>query len=229
MPRSKGLIWAHFDEGAKQNSSHYQALCRGCIEKNAATATSVLGVEKSMVAHILKCPNASDTAKKLARKIKQGAKGNDSTKKRMREEDDEEENARKKRALHTNPTETNFLRQLGIHLTDVQVEGIRAQLEKATISADLPDGWFENLEVIKLFKMINETARDVTPSKQQVNDELSDGVDSEDEETDDEDEEVDEEVKEQFASWYRNKSGIFRQALMHAMDIVHHPERINQT
>ncbi|ESK90110.1 hypothetical protein Moror_7849 [Moniliophthora roreri MCA 2997] len=247
MPRSKGVIWAHFHEGVKQNSSHYQAHCRGCIEKNAM-ATPVLGVEKSMVAHILKCPNASDAAKKLARKLKEGAKENDNTKKRIREEDtedDEDENARKptkKQALHTNsiPTKINFLRELDIPFTDVQAGRICAQLEKATVSANLPGGWFENLEVIKLIKMIYETARDVMPSRQLVGGELLHEVDDEveiddeDEETDDEDEEADEddEVKdrrERFASWYCKKSGIFQQALMHAMDIVHHPERINQT
>uniref|UniRef100_A0A0W0FSA1 Uncharacterized protein n=1 Tax=Moniliophthora roreri TaxID=221103 RepID=A0A0W0FSA1_MONRR len=249
MTRSKGLMWTHFDKGVKQNSSHYKALCHGCIEKNA-TATPVLGVEKSMVAHVLKCINASDAAKKLARKIKKGAKENGNTKKRIREEDtdsgdDVEENTKnptKKRALHTDliSTEISLLRELDASFTDVQVEGIRAQFEKATVSAKFPDGWFENLEVIKLFKMINETARDATPSRQQVGGELLDEVDGGDEEsdyegeeTDDEDEEADEvdddhEAK-LFESWYTSKSEIFQQALMQAMDIVRYPERVNQT
>ncbi|EEB89491.1 hypothetical protein MPER_12402 [Moniliophthora perniciosa FA553] len=192
-----------------------------------------------MVAHVLKCPNASNTAKKLARKLKQGVKENVNTKKRMREddtEDDEEENARKKRHTYI-PNEIKFLRQLNTPFTDVQVEGIRAQIEKATVSANLPGGWFENLEVIKLFNMIHETTRDVMPSRQQdggesfgeVDGEMSgaDKVDEEDEEPQEVDDE-DEDAK-LFKSWYRNKSGIFQQALMHAMDIVHHPERINQT
>ncbi|ESK83847.1 hypothetical protein Moror_13504 [Moniliophthora roreri MCA 2997] len=214
-------------------------------EKNDSMKGVVTGKRESMVPHILNCPNASAAAKELARKLKEGAKGNGNTKKRMREEDtedDEVKNPTKKRVPHTNlvPTKISFLRELDTPFTDVQVEGIRAQLEKTTVSANLPDGWFENLEVIKLFKMIYETARGVMPSRQQVGGgELLHEVDGEDEEMDDEDEEMDDgdeemndEAKdraEHFASWYCKKSGIFQQALMHAMDIMHHPERINQT
>ncbi|ESK90101.1 hypothetical protein Moror_7840 [Moniliophthora roreri MCA 2997] len=210
-------------------------------EKNDSMKGVVTGKRESMVPHILNCPNATAAAKKLARKLKKGAEKNDNMKKRMRDtEDDKDENARKrmkKRALHTNliPTKISFLREPDAPFTNVQVEGIRAQLEKATVSANLPGGWFENLEVIKLFKMIYATARVVMSSRRQVGgedeeaDDEDEDIDDEDEEPDNEDDKVKAYQREQFASWYRNKSGILQQALMQAMDVAHHPERINQT
>ncbi|EEB89862.1 hypothetical protein MPER_11996, partial [Moniliophthora perniciosa FA553] len=131
-------------------------------EKNDSMKGVVTGKKESMVPHILNCPNASAAAKNSARELKKGAK----EKKRMNADDEEGEKAKqqtKKRELPTNLIK--FLRE---PFTDIQVEKICAQIEKATVSASLPGGWFEGLEVIKLFRMIYEMARDAMPSRPQA-------------------------------------------------------------
>ncbi|KAE9401773.1 hypothetical protein BT96DRAFT_991774 [Gymnopus androsaceus JB14] len=97
MAHQKGEMWQYFWQGPKENSSHHQAFCLGCIRnqldiaqlndkdtlgladeitfKNAcATVGSILGEKKAMVAHILggerSCVHASSEATEKAKELK---------------------------------------------------------------------------------------------------------------------------------------------------------------
>ncbi|KAJ7711864.1 hypothetical protein B0H14DRAFT_3638937 [Mycena olivaceomarginata] len=97
MPTLKSPLWCWFYRGEKQNSCYYKAHCLGCLNSHrpanteplvidvdvepsdlrllgaAAQVDSVIGEKKSMIAHLIGCPNASKEAKKVATKLKKGS------------------------------------------------------------------------------------------------------------------------------------------------------------
>ncbi|KAJ6572355.1 hypothetical protein B0H10DRAFT_2237527 [Mycena sp. CBHHK59/15] len=102
MPPHKGPLWDFFWTGEKQNQHHFKAHCLGCISSKRPTVIdvddigngagpgpvaleaetwfhaavsqtpSVLGVKASMIAHLIACPHASASAKKVAKQEKGG-------------------------------------------------------------------------------------------------------------------------------------------------------------
>ncbi|KAJ6605628.1 hypothetical protein B0H10DRAFT_1820812 [Mycena sp. CBHHK59/15] len=143
---------------------------------------SVLGVKASMIAHLIACPHASASAKKVAKQEK-GGKSTASTSKTSTADassSDDGAPAKKKRKVFKNvernmrQSELKVFRGIDIPFSDAQAEMIRTQFLRATISANLPFRWTLDPEIIKLFLMFRSTATDVMPSDKVVSGRLLD-------------------------------------------------------
>ncbi|KAJ8503277.1 hypothetical protein ONZ45_g11006 [Pleurotus djamor] len=172
MPPARGPLWEYFHQGARRNTSHYNAYCWGCLShysKGKVTTTSdtgsddfkaamdatggVLGERKAMVAHLAgsrPCQYASAAAKQAAHTLaatKAGAK-----KKRL-------ENA------SSAQSQLNVDEGLDTPFSTDEIIYVRQQFLRATISANLPSSWVDNPEVRILFEMFRSTATQVIPSR----------------------------------------------------------------
>ncbi|KAJ6609661.1 hypothetical protein B0H10DRAFT_2438408 [Mycena sp. CBHHK59/15] len=212
MPPHKGPLWDFFWTGEKHNQHHFKAHCLGCISSKRPTVIdvddigngagpgpvaleaetwfhaavsqtpSVLGVKASMIAHLIACPHASASAKKVAKQEK-GGKSTASTSKTSTADassSDDGAPAKKKRKVFKNvernmrQSELKVFRGIDIPFSDAQAEMIRTQFLRATISANLPFRWTLDPEIIKLFLMFRSTATDVMPSDKVVSGRLLD-------------------------------------------------------
>ncbi|TFK58634.1 hypothetical protein BDN72DRAFT_781827 [Pluteus cervinus] len=220
MPPAKGALWEFFLAGSKQNGSHVCAHCLGCLEtKRPAGSTidlddegnpkltseswvidacnedvgGVLGVKKSMIAHILgphgnkPCPNSSEAARKVARKARENTDGGG--KKRERDPSSDEEGSGEKKKVkrkalarvekNMKQTQLKLFRGIQVPFNEEQMKIVQEQFLRATISANLPFRWVEDPEVVALFLLFRSTAGLVIPSRQQVSGELLDKANSE--------------------------------------------------
>ncbi|KAJ7227341.1 ribonuclease H-like domain-containing protein [Mycena pura] len=146
----------------------------------------VNGEKKAMAGHLRKCPH-STTAEKAAAatvnptKAEQKAAESQAAK-RARESDasDADDEARetgvvKKKRKRVKAVETSFkqstlevFRGLDIPFNVSQTAAIHAQFLRATQSANLPEMWTSDPEVLKLFMMFRSRAGDVIPSRTQL-------------------------------------------------------------
>ncbi|KAF8871225.1 hypothetical protein CPB84DRAFT_1967825 [Gymnopilus junonius] len=145
----------------------------------------VLGVKAPMIVHILgkggnnPCPNASREARNMAKELQKKAG------KRVREDsEDEEDSQPKKRKLLTKveaslkQSKLQVFRGIQVPFSGEQAKIVQTQFLRATISANLPFRWVEDIEVIKLFYLFRATAGDVIPTRQQVSGRLLDDANS---------------------------------------------------
>ncbi|KAF7368096.1 DUF659 domain-containing protein [Mycena sanguinolenta] len=133
----------------------------------------VRGVKKSMLAHLIgrsACPHASAEAKKKAKAIngtKPAAADSDAD-----DESDPGPPSKKRKAVFRNVNkamkqpELKVYRGANIPFSSSELERVRAQFLRATVSANLPFRWTEDVEVIKLFIMFRAMACDAIPSRE---------------------------------------------------------------
>jgi hypothetical protein len=79
--------------------------------------------------------------------------------------------------------ELKVYRGANIPFSSSELERIRAQFLRATVSANLPFRWTEDVEVIKLLLMFRSTACDAIPSRDVLSGTLLDKASSEVEKT----------------------------------------------
>ena len=136
------------------------------------------GEKNAMIAHLIganACQNASAAAKKLARRLKAEKSEVEVAENGGSDADNEDETgrgpARKKRCLfettkkEMQQTELKVFRGIDVPFNQAQAELVQHQFLRATISANLPFQWTENVEVIKLFLMFRSAATNVVPTR----------------------------------------------------------------
>lgn len=115
-----------------------------------------------MIAHLIgtnPCPHANDQARKRVKAIKAGTVPPAATD--AGDSDSEVENAlakKRKRIFHAvekamKQPELQVYRGANIPFSAAEVDRVKAQFLRTTISANLPFRWMEDIEVIKLFIM----------------------------------------------------------------------------
>ncbi|THU77624.1 hypothetical protein K435DRAFT_701928 [Dendrothele bispora CBS 962.96] len=183
MPPKRGPLWNFFHQGEKSNSSHYRAVCLGCIMKNrpegqaCKTTPSVNGTKDAMIAHLIgakKCPNASKEARRVARQEKGGNKYRVMMNLQMQRGYLHALKKRKKLTKVKNYTQKtlNFRKGIAIPFSEEEKAAIKIQFGRATASANLPFLWVDDAEVIKLFLMFRSWADDVIPNRQELSDRI---------------------------------------------------------
>ncbi|KAE9402348.1 hypothetical protein BT96DRAFT_991320 [Gymnopus androsaceus JB14] len=189
MPPKKGPLWEFFHQGEKKNSSHYHAFCLACLkqhqpeglpielDENGAEISqityawfkgacenvpSINGEKSAMIAHLIgskRCPHASKKARKVAKQERDG-KGSE-----MAASDGNDELS----DMETHVQKTlKFPKGLNIPFTPEDVNLIKCQFIRATISANLPFHWTSDAEVIKLFLMMRSHAGEVIPERREL-------------------------------------------------------------
>jgi hypothetical protein len=145
-------------------------------------ACDVNGEKTAMAGHLRRCDHATKAEKEAAtsevptkadkkaaakRKQEKKAEGGDET-------DEAESGGRKKRKLAAMVT-TSFsqsklqvFRVIDIPFNNGQQEIVREQFLRATQSANLPERWVEDPEVLKLFLMFRGRALDVVPTRKEL-------------------------------------------------------------
>jgi len=126
-----------------------------------------------MIAHLIggkPCPNASKTAKKVAKQVKgdkkAGSDGDD-------ESSDAEGSERKKRRKLENgkaltQKTLSLPKGIAIPFSREETSAIKCQFLRATISANLPYRWVSDPEVKKLFLMLRSRADEVLPGRREM-------------------------------------------------------------
>ncbi|KAJ7237891.1 ribonuclease H-like domain-containing protein [Mycena haematopus] len=132
----------------------------------------VRGVKKSMLAHLIgrdPCPHISAETKKKAKALKNStplAADSDAD-----NDSDPQPAPKKRKAVFRNvekamrQPELTVYRGANIPFSSSELERVRAQFLRATVSANLPFRWTEDVEVIKLFIMFRALACDAIPSR----------------------------------------------------------------
>jgi 16S rRNA A1518/A1519 N6-dimethyltransferase RsmA/KsgA/DIM1 with predicted DNA glycosylase/AP lyase activity len=128
-----------------------------------------------MLAHLIgtrPCDYASNEAKALARQLRLGDADEVITVEGDSEKDEDGLGpAKKKRkevtgvAQSLRQTELKVFRGIAVPFNAEQIVTVRRQFLRATISANLPFRWADDIEVIKLFMMFRSTADNVIPSQ----------------------------------------------------------------
>ncbi|KAJ6481303.1 ribonuclease H-like domain-containing protein [Mycena vitilis] len=149
-----------------------------------AVVGSVSGVKSSMLAHLVgasACEYASSQAKKKAVQIKAGkAVVESSSDIDGDDESDSQPKSKKRKKIFLDVSkamkqpELKVYRGANIPFSADEEERLRLQFARATISANLPFRWTEDVEVIKLFIMFRSTAGDVIPSREVISGSLLD-------------------------------------------------------
>ncbi|KAJ7917761.1 ribonuclease H-like domain-containing protein [Mycena leptocephala] len=143
----------------------------------------VRGVKKSVLAHLIgrnACPHVSAETKRKARDSTAPAAESDAD-----DESDPQRASKKRKAVFRNvekamkQPELKVYRGANIPFSSSELERIRAQFLRATVSANLPFRWTEDVEVIKLFLMFRSTACDAIPSRDVLSGTLLDKASSE--------------------------------------------------
>ncbi|KAJ6543742.1 hypothetical protein DFH09DRAFT_1088606 [Mycena vulgaris] len=138
------------------------------------SAGHVRGVKESMIAHLIgsrPCPHASATAKSTAKKIKTGKGKAPAPDSDADDESDPQPASKKRKAIFRSvdkamkQPELQVYRGANIPFSAAEVERLRVQFLRATVSANLPFLWTEDVEIIKLFIMFRSTACDVLPAR----------------------------------------------------------------
>ncbi|KAJ7931944.1 hypothetical protein B0H13DRAFT_1857362 [Mycena leptocephala] len=214
MPPGKGPIWEFFFfPGIKQNSSHNQAHCLGCIRhfrqglgaqdppndtdanlklrlqwdeqifvQARAAAGHVLGEKSAMIAHLIgrtRCPHASARATKIAKEIKKGKKQAAESDSESMEDEEEVRPTKKRKQVFRNVEKAMKQPELKVLPGSAEVEHLREQFLRATVPANLPFRWTEDVEVIKLFIMFRSTVCEVIPTRDVLSGTLLNAANSE--------------------------------------------------
>ncbi|KAJ7692074.1 ribonuclease H-like domain-containing protein, partial [Mycena rosella] len=143
----------------------------------------VNGEKKAMAGHIRKCPHATAKEKAVAAEV-------NPTKAERKSTQVTEAEASKRAREATAAVEKSFkqlklevFKGLDIPFSASQKEAIHAQFLRATQSANLPEMWTSDAEILKLFMMFRLRAGDVIPSRTQLGGSLlkdaSDRIDAE--------------------------------------------------
>ncbi|KAJ7113553.1 ribonuclease H-like domain-containing protein [Mycena epipterygia] len=146
---------------------------------SAGKTACVNGVKSSMIAHLIgakPCPRASDRARKKATELKKGkkrAKESDAESDADNESDSAPPSKKLKKVFRNvekamRQPELQVWRGANIPFSTAEVERVREQFLRATVSANLPFRWIEDIEVIKLLLMFRSTACDVIPSREVI-------------------------------------------------------------
>ncbi|KAJ6564027.1 hypothetical protein B0H19DRAFT_1233169 [Mycena capillaripes] len=138
-----------------------------------ATAGHVLGVKDSMIAHLIgqhPCRYASDRAKSVAQRERKGKRPQSASESDADDESDSQRPKKRKKvfaavAKAMKQPELQVYRGANIPFGEAELARLREQFVRATISANLPFRWTEDIEIIKLFIMFRSTAANVTPSR----------------------------------------------------------------
>jgi hypothetical protein len=153
-----------------------------------ATAGHVLGEKNAMIAHLIgraPCPHASARATKIAKEIKKGKKPAAESDSESAEDEEEVRPSKKRKQVFRNvekamrQPELKVYRGANIPFSSAEVERVREQFLRATVSANLPFRWTEDVEVIKLLLMFRSTACDVIPSRDVLSGTLLDAASAE--------------------------------------------------
>ncbi|KAJ7028223.1 ribonuclease H-like domain-containing protein [Mycena alexandri] len=142
----------------------------GFAQARAAMGGHVRGEKSAMIAHIIgsnPCPYTSAKAKKTATTLKNKGKAAAAA---SDSEEDEEPNPKRRKLFQAvekvmKQPELVVYRGANIPFSKAEIERVREQFLRATVSANLPFRWVEDGEIIKLFIMFRSTACDVIPSR----------------------------------------------------------------
>ena len=123
-----------------------------------------------MVPHLLKCPNMSKSARLLAKSLlKEKQKATEGTEGTNGDDEGDSQPQRKRRRVFENvktfsQSQMKVYKGINIPFNTKESAAIQQQFLCATISANLPFMWTEDIEVIKLFLMFHSTAMNVMPA-----------------------------------------------------------------
>jgi hypothetical protein len=137
-----------------------------------AAVGHIHGEKSVMVAHLIgtkPCDYASNEAKALAWQLQLGDTDKVTAVEGNSEKDENGPGPAKKEinrvAQSMRQTELKVFRGIAIPFNAEQIIAVRRQFLQATISANLPFQWADDVEVIKLFMMFRSTADSVIPSQ----------------------------------------------------------------
>ncbi|KAJ7808340.1 ribonuclease H-like domain-containing protein [Mycena olivaceomarginata] len=139
------------------------------------------GEKTAMAGHLRKCPHATPAEKALAAKIAPTQSEKKIAEKRKLEKTasdvdgntaDDEAGGSSQRGAKRKKVDKSFtqsklevFRGLDIPFSEVQKDAIHEQFLRATQSANLPEHWVEDPEILKLFIMFRGRALDVIPTR----------------------------------------------------------------
>lgn len=158
---------ADWFEGGKKKECppHCTHPCSACL-----AASHVRGDKVAMVPHLLKCPNASKSARLLAKSLlKEKRKATEGTEGTDGDDEGDSQPQRKRRQVFENvktfsQSQMKVYKGINIPFSTEESAAVQQQFLHATISANLPFMWTEDIEVIKLFLMFRATATNVMPA-----------------------------------------------------------------
>ena len=121
-----------------------------------------------MISHLVgtkPCPNAPKAAKLMAKRLRGDKPSADDT-----DDSAADGSSQKKRKLDNSTSnlkqaELKVYKGISVPFSEQQSEAIKKQFLRATISANLPFRWTEDIEVIKLLQMFRSAASDVIPAR----------------------------------------------------------------
>ncbi|KAJ7437344.1 ribonuclease H-like domain-containing protein, partial [Mycena latifolia] len=155
--------------------------------KSAGRTACVRGEKSAMIAHLIgtkACLHASSKARRVAKELRDGkGKKVESDESDADDESDPQPKKRKKifrdvEKVMRQP-ELQVYRGASIPFSAAEAERVRNQFLRATVSANLPFRWSEDVEIIKLFLMFRSTACDVMPSREVIGGSLLDRASNE--------------------------------------------------
>ncbi|KAE9395044.1 hypothetical protein BT96DRAFT_942683 [Gymnopus androsaceus JB14] len=175
MPPKKGPLWEFFHQGEKKNSSHYHAFCLACLKRHRLEGLPIeLDENRAEISQITYAwfkgeichPHASKKARKVAKQERDGKESEMAASDGDDELSDSGVSRPKKRKkltqVETHVQKTlKFPKGLNIPFTPEDVNFIKHQFIRATISANLPFHWTSDAEVIKLFLMMRSCAGEI--------------------------------------------------------------------
>ncbi|KAE9393624.1 hypothetical protein BT96DRAFT_943736 [Gymnopus androsaceus JB14] len=172
MPPKKGPLWEFFHQGEKKNSSHYHAFCLACLKRHRLEGLPIeLDENRAEISQITyawfkgACENVpSINGKKSATHMPPKRRGKLRSKKEMGKNSGVSRPKKRKKLtqVETHVQKTlKFPKGLNIPFTPEDVNFIKHQFIRATISANLPFHWTSDAEVIKLFLMMRSCAGEV--------------------------------------------------------------------
>ncbi|KAF9018952.1 hypothetical protein BDZ89DRAFT_1094001 [Hymenopellis radicata] len=147
----KSPHWSYFYKGDKQNSIHYRAHCLGCINHHRPPDAPI-DVDG----------DGSSVNIQAETWFTEGIYTTSHTKKTKKP----------RKQLAAAKTALEQLKQSKLQ----EKQSIHAQFGRATISANLPNQWVNNAEVIKLFYMFRARADEVIPDRRQISGRILDSL-----------------------------------------------------
>ncbi|KAJ7912030.1 hypothetical protein B0H13DRAFT_2478538 [Mycena leptocephala] len=195
MPGKKGDLWNYYHQGGKQNTSHYQAYCLGCLyvhrPASAGSAADPMDIDSdSGDQHLALGEPWFEAALKAVKPVTGkkesmiahliGAKPCPNASKAAKaaarkvagKAAAEEDGLRRRKGSALQPlkkslkqSELKVFKGIDIPFSEAQKEIIQTQFLRATISANMPFRWVTNPQVIKLFLMFRSAAGAVIPDR----------------------------------------------------------------
>ncbi|KAJ7194288.1 ribonuclease H-like domain-containing protein [Mycena pura] len=176
MPPKLGPCWEFFYPGPKQNQHHRTAYCLGCIRRHRQGLDPPNDTDIALKQRLQwdEAAFTQDRAKSVAQRERKG-KGRQAPQSSSESDADDESDShrpKKKRkkvflavAKAMEQPQLQVYRGANIPFSPAELERLREQFARATISANLPFQWTEDIEIIKLFIMFRSTAADVIPAR----------------------------------------------------------------